>query len=283
MLSFITQKIQKLFTRNSVDEASLTELDRILLQADTGFTLTKEIISNIRAQAKTGSDLRLMLKQELLKILDISPYNKQDAAVHLLVGINGSGKTTCASKLAFYYKNQGKSVLLVAADTFRAAAQEQLAVWAERAEIPLVTGKAQEDPSAVVFRGCQAFLAGNYDRLIIDTAGRLQTKANLMQELSKMKRIIEKQLGAEREIDTLLTVDSMLGQNSLEQAKLFHESTQLTGIILTKMDGSGKAGVLFAIAAQLKIPIAYISFGESIETIAPFEKEKFIENLLGKA
>jgi len=199
----------------------------------------------------------------------------------MLVGINGSGKTTCASKLAAHYKGQGKRVLLVAADTFRAAAVEQLAEWADKTNIAIYTGTAAQDPAAVVYGGCEKFEKENYDVIIVDTAGRLQTKVNLMNELSKIRRIIDKKLPGEK-MQILLTIDGMIGQNSFEQARLFKECTSVDGIILTKMDGTGKGGIVFAIASELAIPIKYITFGENLTSIKEFDAENYVDELLAK-
>jgi len=207
------------------------------------------------------------------------PNTTTASRIHVLVGINGSGKTTFAGKLAHFYKQQGKKVLLVAADTFRAAAPEQLAQWSERSGVGIVLGKQNQDPASVVFAGCERFKQELFDILIIDTAGRLQTKANLMNELAKIKRTIDKQLPNEP-INVLLTIDSMLGQNSFEQAKIFKESTQVNGIVLTKMDGTGKGGIVFGIAQELGIPVAYVAFGEQADQFAPFNAENYVEELL---
>ena len=198
------------------------------------------------------------------------------------MGINGSGKTTFAAKLASHLKGLNKKVLLVAADTFRAAATEQLQSWGDRLSVEVVTGKENQDPASVVYAGCEAYKQGNYDALIIDTAGRLQTKVNLMKELEKIRKILSKQL-PDKKIATLLTVDAMLGQNSFDQAKLFKESTNVNGIVLTKMDGTGKGGIVFSITEQLKIPIAYISFGEQPDQLAHFDSEAYLKELFGKA
>jgi fused signal recognition particle receptor len=219
------------------------------------------------------------LRSMLTAILKATPQPTSSSRVHLLVGINGSGKTTFAGKLAHFYKKQGKKVLLVAADTFRAAAPEQLTAWAQASDTPLVIGAPNQDPASVVFMGCEKFNKEQFDILIIDTAGRLQTKVNLMNELAKIKRIIQKQLPNET-INTLLTIDAMLGQNSFEQAKLFKESTDVTSVVLTKMDGTGKGGIVFSIAQELAIPVAYISFGESNDQLASFNPEQYVEELL---
>lgn len=280
----ITTPLASLFGKKTIDEDTLKELEILLLAADTGVSTTKAIIAQLRQKWQSGSisegkelkDALFPLLQTLLNI-DLTPsYN---APIDLLVGINGSGKTTCVGKLAAHYANQGKKVLLVAADTFRAAAPEQLNAWAQRTNSKLILGLPGQDPAAVVFSGCQEFAKGGYDKLIIDTAGRLHTKTNLMNELAKIRRIISKQL-PNLEVNTLLTIDAMLGQNSFEQAKLFKESTNVNGIILTKMDGTGKGGIVFAISQELHIPIAYITYGEQLEQIKKFDSKEYVHDLL---
>lgn len=280
----VTGKLKGLFQRSTIDEETLKNLEQILIEADTGIHTTRTILSELRTKASqgglsTGADLEKALQEILSKLLIEYPYNPQ-ADVYLLVGINGSGKTTFAAKLAANLHSQGKKVLLVAADTFRAAAPEQLKTWADRLSIDLVLGKQDQDPASVVFAGCEAFKKGGYQALIIDTAGRLQIKINLMKELEKIRKIIGKQL-PESSITTLLTIDSMLGQNSFDQARLFKESTDVTGIVLTKMDGTGKGGIVFSITEQLHIPIAYISFGEKIDQLALFDRDAYLKELLG--
>lgn len=278
----VTQKFHALFSSKTIDQSTLNELEKVLLQADTGVKTTRTILQNVttawqQGKIAEGADLQQAVELELISILK-EPSNKQ-CAVYLMVGINGSGKTTFAAKLANKFKNENKKVLLVAADTFRAAATEQLEQWAHTVGADIVTGSAEQDPASVVFAGCTQFKEGNYDVLIIDTAGRLQTKVNLMKELEKMKRVISKLL-PDNTICTLLTVDAMLGQNSFDQAKLFHESTQLDGLVLTKMDGTGKGGIVFAITQELGIPVQYISFGEQIDQLRPFEKQEYVKELL---
>lgn len=278
-ISHITARFQTLFSHAHVDHATYEELEKILIEADVGFQATRKLIHKVRAQnPSTGADIKNALQQELL--VSLSHKQEQQADVILLVGINGSGKTTSASKLVYRAQREHKKVLLVAADTFRSAAQEQLKAWADRLSCDIVLGKPQQDPAAVVFEGCQKFSTGDYDLLIIDTAGRLQTKVNLMQELAKIKRTISRQLPDKR-IDTLLTIDGMLGQNSLDQARLFHESTQLDSIILTKMDGTGKGGIIIAIAQELGISVRFISFGERPEQLESFDADTYINQLLG--
>ncbi len=293
MFSFIKQKLQKiytavtakahaLFSRTTLDEQTLKELEILLISADTGVETTRAIIEKLKkdAPAHKGKELRAQLAPILLSILN-KPIGAAptDTNIFLLVGINGSGKTTFAGKLAHYYAQQNKRVLLVAADTFRAAAPEQLAAWAQRCNADIVLGKPQQDPASVVFAGCQQFVQNNYDVLIIDTAGRLQTKVNLMNELSKIKKVITKQL-PDNSIKTILTIDTMLGQNSFEQAQLFKKSTNVNSIVLTKMDGTGKGGILFAISDQLSIPIEYITFGEQPDQLKLFDAQEYVHGLL---
>ena len=217
----------------------------------------------------------------LLDILTKHPFLDMDnQRIFLFVGINGSGKTTSIGKLAHKYTKQGKKVLLVAADTFRAAAPEQLNQWALESGADILCGKEGQDPASLVFQGCEKFKNEQYDILIIDTAGRLQTRVNLMHELAKIKRSVQKQL-SDRTVTTLLTIDAMLGQNSFEQAKLFKESTDVSGIILTKMDGTGKGGIVFAIAQELGIPVAYLTFGEQSDQIKTFDVQEYVTELLG--
>lgn len=279
-----TTKINTLFAQSSLDEATLNELEKLLISADTGFATTQSIMSTIKKaftqkQIHEGKELKTILEQELLKKL--TPYETPQAEkiVYLLVGINGSGKTTFAGRFAAQQLLQGKKPLLVAGDTFRAAASAQLNQWAQKSNIDIVLGKENQDPGSVIFNACQQFSTSDYNVLIIDTAGRLQTKSNLMQELAKIKRIIERQL-PNYPLITLLTIDAMLGQNSFEQARLFHECTTINGIVLTKMDGTGKGGIVFAINESLKIPVAYISSGEGIEAISLFDPISYVHNLL---
>ncbi|MGB8467457.1 MAG: signal recognition particle-docking protein FtsY [Candidatus Babeliales bacterium] len=282
LYTHVTQKVSSLFTRTTVDADTIAELERILLQADTGYTTTQQIMQAVKKQAQTdtqfsGQQLKELLERELKKILIPAPSTH--APVYLLVGINGSGKTTTAAKIARLKKSEGKKVLLVAADTFRAAAVEQLERLAQQEEIALVKGVPGADPGSVIFTGCAQFSAGAYDCMIIDTAGRLQTKVNLMNELTKLKKIITKQL-PHHTVCTLLTIDAMLGQNSLEQARLFHEATEVNGILLTKMDGTAKGGIVFAINHTLRIPVYYLSIGEHMTDIVAFDPTTYVKTVL---
>lgn len=281
-----TSKISALFSRGPVNDETFVELEKILLSADTGVQTTRTVIKNLKDRYYTefegqSEKLKDALAQELKAILKTKTYNS-DADIYLLVGINGSGKTTFCSKLAYYLKNKNKKVLFVAADTFRAAATEQLSSWAQKLDVPVVAGKENQDPASVVYAGCEQFKSGNYNSLIIDTAGRLQTKVNLMKELEKVKKTISKVLPNSK-ISTLLTIDSMLGQNSFDQAKIFNESTQVDGIVLTKMDGTAKGGIVFAISKELSIPVAFISYGEKVDQMELFNPDQYVDELLEKA
>lgn len=291
MFSFIKEKLSKIYNqftsklssllgRNTLDQQTIKDLEILLLSADTGVQATRAIIKRLQTEAD-GQPLYALLRLILLDELKHAPVYQPNAQVFLLVGINGSGKTTFVGKLAHYYAQKGKKVLLVAADTFRAAAPEQLRVWAHKSGVALIEGKPGQDPSSVVFEGCKKFKDEHFDILIIDTAGRLQTKINLMQELAKIKRVIEKQL-PNHTMHTLLTIDAMLGQNSFEQAHLFKECTNVDGIVLSKMDGTGKGGIVFAIAHQLKIPVAYVSFGEGIDQMMLFDSEQYVHELVNE-
>ena len=283
--SQFTSKVHALFARKTLDDQTLNELELLLISSDTGVKTTRSIIENLKREwlsgnIQEGQDLKKALEHELISILDTkkAPTN---CSIYLLVGIDGSGKTTFAGKLANKLTCEGKKVLLVAADTFRAAAPEQLTRWAERTKSEIFLGKEGADPAAVVFAGCEQFKNAHFDALIIDTAGRLQAKTNLMKELEKIRKVITRQL-PNSAICTLLTIDSMLGQNSLEQATLFHESTQLDGIVLTKMDGTGKGGIVFAITQQLGVPVAYITFGEQLDQLKPFDAQEYVHQLLNE-
>src|ERR1700722_3867631 len=271
-----------------VDEASLTSLEAMLLAADIGSATTAIIMENLRQRAlrtgiSSGAELQQLLKQELKQILDGVAHPIQHPAtapeVIMMVGVNGTGKTTTTGKLAAFYRNQGRSVLLCAADTFRAAAIEQLEVWAQRSDVPLIKTKQGGDPSAALYDACTAAKARNIDILIADTAGRLHTKTDLMKELDKMRRTAEKLVpGAPHQ--TFLVMDATTGQNGLQQARLFTEAARVTGIVLTKLDGTAKGGIVLAIATELKLPVVYAGIGEKIDDLIPFDSNAFIDSLL---
>jgi fused signal recognition particle receptor len=285
IFSTVTSKLGSFFSRTTIDEAALKELEILLISSDVGVATTRSIIAALRKQIGTGvidgAQLKKYMHSILLDILtQLKSPDLSTQQVFLFVGINGSGKTTSIGKLAHQYKQQGKKVLLVAADTFRAAAPEQLNQWALQVGADILIGKEGQDPASLVFQGCEKFKNEKYDILIIDTAGRLQTKINLMHELAKIKRCVQKQI-PDQSVVTLLTIDAMLGQNSFEQAKLFKESTDVFGIILTKMDGTGKGGIVFAIAQELAIPVMFITFGEQSDQIKKFDAQEYVTELLG--
>lgn len=279
-----TQKAASLFSRTTLDQQLLDELSALLISADAGAQTTQKIMDHLNDQIRSKKvsspqDVKQELKILLTTMLTAKQARSEIAPVVMLVGVNGSGKTTLAGKLCHNLQKQGKKVLVVAGDTFRAAATQQLIAWAQKSKVDIFVGKENQDPASVVFDACKHFKENNFDHLIIDTAGRLQTKVNLMKELSKIKSIVEKQL-PQIIIETWLTIDAMLGQNSFEQAKIFNEATTLTGIVLTKLDGTGKGGIVFALTNTLQLPIVYVTFGEDIDALKKFDPEEYVASLL---
>jgi len=276
--------------KKEIDAGLLEELEYTLISADIGARTTEEILERIRQrverhQLADAAQLKGLIREQLLEILAASERAParvaEPPAVILVVGVNGSGKTTSIGKLAQRFKNEKRSVLLCAADTFRAAAIEQLEIWGQRAGIPVVRQGPGSDPSAVLFDAVQAAKARKVDYVLVDTAGRLQTKENLMLELQKMSRTARKVVpGAPHEV--LLVLDATTGQNGLEQARKFTESSGVTGIVLTKLDGTAKGGIVVAIARELNLPIRYVGVGEKVEDLLPFDAEKFIQSLFEK-
>ncbi|MDP9025233.1 MAG: signal recognition particle-docking protein FtsY [Candidatus Eremiobacteraeota bacterium] len=272
--------------RKPVDAAFWDELEDLLLLADFGVPTTEKIVGGLRTVAKqelwrTSDQAIARFRKDVERFLTLPGPEVNVAkkpAVILVVGVNGSGKTTTIGKLAQRYRNERKKVLLVAADTFRAAAAEQLAIWAERSGSDFVRGREGADPASVVFDGVQTGIARGADIILIDTAGRLQTKTNLMEELKKMRRIIERELG-EPPAETLLVVDGTTGQNAISQARLFNEATKLTGVVVTKLDSTAKGGVLVAVVDTLEIPIKFVGLGEAADDLRPFKPSEFIEAL----
>jgi len=271
-----------------LDESALEELEGILIASDVGVATSQEIIARLRQQSsrqqiQNGAELRRALKQEMLRILDFVPSDSRTVAakpeVVLLVGVNGAGKTTTAGKLAAYFQNQGKSVLLCAADTFRAAAIEQLEVWSRRAGVDMVRTRQGGDPSAALYDALQATQARGIDVLIVDTAGRLHTKNNLMAELDKIRRTAQRLVpGAPHQ--TLLVMDATTGQNGLQQARLFTQAAAVSGIVLTKLDGTAKGGIVIAIARELQLPVRYVGIGEQMGDLIPFDSGAFVDSML---
>jgi fused signal recognition particle receptor len=282
--SVVSSPLQALFGKNRLSDEDVLELKKILLSADAGIAQTNYLMGALEEHVRKNGSVSGTEAHEILSSLIIERLNKRSFVglhrVVLFVGINGSGKTTSVAKIAAMLQKQGKRVLIAAADTFRAAAVEQLSVWGDRLTIPVVVGQQNADPASVVYAACERMVAEHFDYLLIDTAGRLQTKIHLMKELEKIHKIIQKKLPA-KDITTLLTVDAMLGQNSFDQAKVFAESTPLSGIILTKMDGTGKGGIVLAINEQLGIPVAYITAGEGVDALIPFNAQEYTQQLIG--
>jgi fused signal recognition particle receptor len=276
--------------RKEIDADLLDELESTLISADIGVRTTDEILESIRGrvarhQLNDAGELKGLIREQLLEILQASERAParvaEPPAVILVVGVNGSGKTTTIGKLAQRFKNEQRSVLLCAADTFRAAAIEQLEIWGERTGTPVVRQGPGSDPSAVLYDALNAARARKVDYVVVDTAGRLQTKENLMAELQKMDRTAKKVI-ADAPHEVLLVLDATTGQNGLEQARKFTETSGVTGIVLTKLDGTAKGGIVVAIARELNLPIRYVGVGEKVDDLLPFDAEKFIESLFEK-
>ena len=285
--SFLS-KLTSLVIKNEVTEEFWTGLEEMLIGADVGVETTVALVDKLRARAdKEGARatdrVQAMLKEELLAILQIpnskSPIpNSQFPITVLIVGVNGSGKTTSIGKLTNYLKAQNKKVILAAGDTFRAAAIEQLKIWGERNGVDVVAHQQDSDPGAVVYDAWQAANARHADYLVVDTAGRLQTKFNLMKELEKIARVLQKN-DPTAPHETLLVLDAVTGQNGLQQAREFKKTVPLTGLILTKLDGTAKGGIVFAIAQELQLPIQYIGTGETLDDFAEFDAQEFVDGL----
>ena len=277
-------------TDRPIDDALLEELEELLIAADLGAALAADFTNRAREEVMFGTvaragQLRPLFRRFLVDTLSpaAQPLNLDHRpAVVLLLGVNGSGKTTTAAKLASSLKGSGKRVLLAAADTFRAAAIEQLERWGERIDVEVIRQAAGSDPGAVVFDAVKAATARAMDVLIVDTAGRLHTKTNLMDELAKLRRVIERQLpGAPHE--TLMVLDAPTGQNGFAQARMFHEAISLTGVCLTKLDGTAKGGIVVRIVRELKVPVKLIGLGERVEDLQTFDPQAFIDALVGEA
>jgi fused signal recognition particle receptor len=290
----INNKLDTIFeNRKQIDEAFLDELEEMLISTDIGVATTLQVLDAVRRgvsrqEINDLQALKRIMKNELLTILhhseqrgiadetkydlDIKPY------VLMVVGVNGVGKTTTIGKLAQRIKNEGNGVLICAADTFRAAASDQLEIWAERAGVPIIQQKQGTDPAAVLFDSLKAAKSRNADVLIVDTAGRLHNKANLMAELEKMKRIAAREV-AQAPHETLLVIDAVTGQNGLEQARQFMKTADVTGIVLTKLDGTAKGGIAVAIAKELNLPIRYVGIGEQVDDLMVFDAENYVNGL----
>lgn len=273
-----------------LDSAFWEELEETLIAADFGVPTSEKIVKGLKTVATqeawaTGDQAIARFHKDVERFLTLENAELNLAsrpAVILVVGVNGSGKTTTIGKLAHRLRNRGKRVMLVAGDTFRAAAAEQLAIWAQRTGSELVRGAEGADPAAVAFDGVKAGKARSMDVVIVDTAGRLQTKSNLMEELKKIRRVIEREIGAPP-AETLLVLDGTTGQNAISQARLFHEAAPLTGAVVTKLDSSAKGGVLVAIVEELELPIKFVGLGEGADDLQPFEPRAFVDALFEEA
>ncbi len=285
----LAERIEEAVSFNKeIDRNTLDDLEATLIGADLGTTTTHEVLEKLREKAdrkqiKDVDELKRLLKEELLAILTAAnsrPVQKVDGTpeVILVVGVNGTGKTTTIGKLAQVFRSQGKNVLMCAADTFRAAAIEQLEIWGQRTGTEVIKTKAGGDPAAVLFDALQAATARKTDYVVVDTAGRLHTKTNLMSELDKMRRTAQRIVpGAPHE--TLLVMDATTGQNGLQQARLFTEAAGVTGIVLTKPDGTAKGGVVVAISRELGLPVRYVGVGEKAGDLLPFDPKEFVDSL----
>ncbi len=272
--------------KKTIDDELLEELEMVLITADVGVDTSEQILQNLAKQVKrkelsNPEMLIKALKQQLYDLL--APLSQPLEVTHkpfviLMVGVNGAGKTTSIAKLAHYYQQQGKTLLLAAGDTFRAAAIEQLQTWGERNNVPVIAQQPGADSASVIYDAVQSTQAKQQDLLIADTAGRLHTQHNLMEELKKIKRVMSK-LDENAPHETLLVIDASLGQNSLNQAKAFHEAIGVTGLCITKLDGSAKGGIIFAIARELALPIRFIGVGEGMDDLQPFDAQTFVDAL----
>jgi fused signal recognition particle receptor len=283
----LADKIGNLVLGAKIDEAFLDELEEALIASDVGVETTSLVLGDLKERFKrndlsTPAQVKERLRQVLLEILSARPSLfsvSGSPAVVLVVGVNGTGKTTTIGKLAYRLHREGKKVMLAAADTFRAAASEQLSIWGERAGISVVKHREGADPGAVVFDALSAAKARAIDVLIVDTAGRLHTKTNLMEELKKVRRILSRELPGEPQ-ETLLVLDGNTGQNALVQAKMFNDAVGVTGIVLTKLDGTSKGGIVFAISKELAIPVKFVGIGEAVEDLRSFDPKEFVDALL---
>ncbi len=288
----ITNKIEKLVIGYAdIDDDLLDELEEILIMADVGVSTTERLMESVRKGIKKKEincpdDLKPFLQERISEILnegsDETKVAEYGPTVILVIGVNGVGKTTTIGKLASYYKAQGKSVMLAAADTFRAAAIDQLEVWGERTGTRVIRHEEGSDPAAVAFDAVKAAKARNIDILLIDTAGRLQTKSNLMEELKKINRVIQREI-PEAPHETLLVLDATTGQNAISQANIFTKAAPISGVVLTKLDGTAKGGVVIGIKAELSMPVKWIGVGEGVEDLRPFIAEDFAKALFNKS
>lgn len=279
------EKFNEFLGSNSSREEILEELSEAMILADVGLTSTEKIIHSIRQKSKKNDafpEIKRLLEKELISVFSefsSNIYLKHSSSIIMFVGVNGGGKTTSLAKLAYHFREQGKKVLMVAADTFRAAAQEQLLLWGKRLNIPVIKGQYGADPASVIYDALQSFKVNPFQLLLIDTAGRIHTNVNLMAELEKIKRVISRETeGAPQEI--LLVLDSSIGQNALIQAKEFFKFSGITGIFLTKLDGTAKGGSVISIVDELRLPIKFVGIGETEKDMLHFSPSEFVKALL---
>lgn len=271
----------KLLGKTIIDEDTLESLETLLLKADVGITTTEDLLALVQKNVCADRDVMSILKSELLHLLEPCEQAlqlKDQPCVILMVGINGAGKTTTIAKLARYFKDQNKKVLLAAGDTFRAAAIEQLSAWGQRLDIPVISQSHGSDSASVIFDAFQSARSKNIDVLLADTAGRLHTKASLMDELKKIIRVLKK-IDADAPQHVILVLDASTGQNALRQVKEFQQAVGINGLILTKLDGTAKGGVIFALAKDFKLPIYFLGSGEQSEDLLPFSAQAFVDGL----
>lgn len=283
---FVTKVEEILTGRRKIDEDLYEELEEVLIRADVGVTTSLDLVQRLRQEVKKrklseAQELREVLKEEIADLLGEEvplQFAEKGPTVLLVVGVNGVGKTTTIGKLAHYFKDEGKKVILAAGDTFRAAAIDQLEIWGKRADVEIIKQREGADPAAVAYDAIQYAKTRGVDLVIMDTAGRLHNKVNLMEELKKVKRVIEREIpGAPHEV--LLVLDATTGQNALQQAKVFQETAGVTGIVLTKLDGTAKGGVVLGIQGEVKIPVKWVGVGEGMEDLRPFIPQDFASAL----
>ncbi len=278
-------KLRMLFAKNKLGNAFYEELEEILISSDVSYTTAQEVVERVKRRAmdeklKDEEYVTNLLRDILVEILEESEVEPpQYPCVIMLVGVNGVGKTTTVGKLAHYFLSQGKTVTVAAADTFRAAASEQLSIWAERAKVRIVKHEEGSDPSAVIFDAVSSAKARGTDVVIVDTAGRLHVKENLMNELRKMDRVVTREY-PEADFLKLLVLDATTGQNAVNQARVFDEAVELDGIVLTKLDGTAKGGFVFSLASELSLPVIFAGVGEKMSDLEPFNSQEFVEAIL---
>jgi len=273
----INNTFSEISGKTFLNEADIDTLEEVLLQADLGWEMVDKIIDQLSDKDDKNLDINKRVTNIIKNSIDLDILKYKMRKVVLIVGINGSGKTTSAAKISAYYSGQSEEVMLVAADTYRAAAINQIKIWAERLGIKLLANESSSDPASIAYDGVSSGLANNYDRIIIDTAGRMNTSANLMNELSKIYKVVKKKTD---DITVLMVLDANTGQNAINQVNDFNAAIPINGIILTKMDGTTKGGMAIPVLSELKIPICYIGVGEKLDDLIPFDIEYYLEGLI---